>query len=110
VAVHVDAAQRALLAAVPTSRDPGVPLAQALVAFAEELEDAARAMPAWRDEAAAGMWESCSKALEDARVRADELRLEGADLGFEALTLRVGDLLHPLEAFADAETHLRRRR
>lgn len=105
----VEAAQRALLAAIPTSRDPGVPLPDALQAFRARLDDAAAAMPAWRAEALMHEWTSCSEALAAARAEAERLAGEPPGLGFEALNARVGDVLHPLETFADVERTLRHR-
>lgn len=110
VAVEVDAAQRALLAAIPTSRDPGVPLGQALVAFTQRLDAARRAMPGWRSDVVADQWGHCDLALVEARRLAEQLRLEDSPLGFEALNARVGDILDPLEVVADTERDLRRRR
>lgn len=104
----LEAAQRALLAAIPTARDPGVPLAEAIAGFERGLEEVASLMPAWRGEPALPLWETCRKALEEARVKAERLRLDPADPGFEALNARIGDVLGPLEAFADAERALRR--
>lgn len=109
VAVHVDAAQRALLAAIPTARDEGVPLAQALAGFSQRLAEANGAMSSWHDERIAHEWTKCAEAVARARAEAERLRLEPVDLGFEALNARVGDVLHPLEVFADVERDLRRR-
>jgi hypothetical protein len=108
-AVHVDAAQRALLAAIPTSRDPGIPLALALAELSARLGEAAAAMPAWRAPGHEDAWQRCAHSLEQARAEAERLRLQPDELGFEALNARVGDVLHPLEAFADAERALRGR-
>jgi hypothetical protein len=108
VATHVDAAQRALLAAIPTSRDPGIPLAQALAGLGTHLADAEAAMPGWLGPATRAGWEACDAALTSARAEAERLRLEPDGLGFEALNARVGDVLHPLETFADAERAIRR--
>lgn len=104
VATAVEAAQRALLAAIPTARDPGVPLGQALAAFGVRLEQAqtaAAGLPAaWRDRVGAP--------LAEARARAGSLRLVESALGFEALNARVGEVLHPLEDVADIEREVRR--
>jgi len=108
VAGAVDAAQRGLLAAIPTARDPGVPLAQALAEFGLNLDEAARAMPGWRHDRVVHEWTSCSEAIADARAEAKRLRLEPSALDFEALNSRVGDVLHPLERFSDAERMVRR--
>lgn len=108
-AASVEAAQRALLAAIPTARDQGVPLAQALAAFAGHLDEARAAMDGWRDDALVHEWTKCADAIESARAEAARLRLEPGTLGFESLNARVGDVLHPLETFADVERALRRR-
>jgi hypothetical protein len=108
VADHIVSAQRALLAAIPTPRDEGVPLAQALAAFGEHLRRAEAAMPSWRAESVLHEWTTCSRALGEARAEAERLRVTPQDLGFERLNERVGDVLHPLETFGDAERALRR--
>lgn len=108
VAERIDEAQRALLAAIPTARNPGIPLALALLEFEKGLEEAEQAMPPWRQERTSADWEACREALERARREGARLRLEPEDLGFEALNARVGDVLAPLERFADAERALRR--
>lgn len=103
VAVHVDAAQRALLAAIPSARDPGVPLAQALAEFGKHLARATDALAHLNHERT-----KLTEALAAARAHAENLRLGPEPAGFEALNARVGDVLHPLEAFADVERALRR--
>jgi hypothetical protein len=109
VAALVDAAQRALLAAVPTSRDPGIPLGEALGHFSRALDSLEAAMPSWRDEQVAHEWTKCSEALAEARAQAGTLRLSDDNLTFEQLNARIGDILYPLESFADVERDLRRR-
>jgi hypothetical protein len=105
----VAAAQRALLAAIPTSRDPGIPLAQALAEFGKLLREAADAMPGWRGDHTVHEWTKCSDALARAQKEAASLRLEPGTLGFERLNARVGDVLHPLETFAEVERAMRKR-
>jgi hypothetical protein len=105
----VDEAQRALIAAVPTSRNPGVPLAGALDAFIEALSALDDAMPAWRHERVAHEWTKCAEGIREARAQAVALQHIDAELTFEQLNARVGDVLYPLEAFADAERDFRRR-
>jgi hypothetical protein len=107
-AVLVDEAQRALVAAVPTSRDPGIPVADAIDAFDQRLELARASMTAWRDDRLAHEWTKCSDVLREAHENANQLRLE-AGLTFEQLNARVGDVLYPLESFADVEREIRRR-
>lgn len=105
----VDEAQRALIAAVPTSRNPGVPLADALEAFLVAVRTLDGAMPAWRDDRVAHEWTKCSDGILQAREQAEMLQRLDVNLTFEQLNARVGDVLYPLEAFADAERDLRRR-
>jgi hypothetical protein len=105
----VGEAQRALIAAVPTSRDPGMPLADALEAFLAALRNLDGAMPAWRDDRVAHEWTKCSDGIRESRIQAERLQKHDAELTFEQLNARVGDVLYPLEAFADAECDLRRR-
>jgi hypothetical protein len=108
VAERLDDAQRALLAAIPTARTAGIPLALALLEFDKGLDEAETAMPAWRHDRTSALWEECEVGLREARREADRLRLEPADLGFEALNARIGDVLAPLERFTEAERALRR--
>lgn len=100
---RVERAKDELTAAVPTARLPGRPLAEALLAFEDELREAERGMPAWRHPAVAEVWERCRSALAEARATAERLRLEAPDPGgFEGLVGLIDDLLAPLEAFEEA--------
>lgn len=111
VATALAAAQRALLTAIPTARDPGAPLADALAAFARGLDDVERSMPGWRTPATEEWWRRCEEALREARSEAERLRASPpGPTEFEALNARVGDVLAPLEDFADAERALAGRR
>jgi hypothetical protein len=105
----VDEAQRALIAAVPTSRNSGVPLTKALDSFIAALRPLDDAMPAWRDERVAHEWTKCSDGIREARDQAIAFQIIGVELTFEQLNARLGDVLYPLEAFADAERDFRRR-
>jgi hypothetical protein len=105
----VDEAQRALIAAVPTPRNPGVPLPDALDEFIAALDRLEDAMAPWRDERVAHEWTKCVEGIREARAQAVALQRIDVDLTFEQLNARVGDLLYPLEAFADAERDFRRR-
>lgn len=109
VAEALDAAQRALLGAVPTSRHPGIPLGEAIASFRRRLAEAEARMPAWRRDATADVHDRCAAALDAARAEAETLAGEPGPLGFERLNARIGDVLHPLEEFAEAERALRRR-
>jgi hypothetical protein len=101
----VEAAQRALLGAIPSFREDGVALAHALGGFTHELDDAERALANWDAEAA--LVNRCTEAIRAARAEAAKLRLEPNDLVFAALNGRIGDVLHPLEDIADLEAELR---
>ena len=104
---HVDAAQRALLAAIPTARDPGIPLHRALADMRMHLDAADAAMPAWRNDRTAHEWTNCTQAIAQARERAGRLeRHPGLD--FEALTEQVGRVIGPLDQFVEAARALRR--
>jgi hypothetical protein len=114
VVAHVERAKNALTDAVPTTRLPGTPLAEALHVFDEELAAADDEMPAWRSDQLEDAWRACARALDEARALAERLRLGAeAPAGFEGLIGTIGDLLAPLDAFeeaADRFRELRRRR
>ena len=107
VAGLVDEAQSALLAAVPTSRNPGAPLGVALDEFERLTAKVERAMPAWRSEVTEDMWWRCSKAVADARAHASRLRSSppGPE-EFEKLNAALSDVLAPLEEFSETERRL----
>lgn len=108
VASELWTAQRALLASVPTSRDPGSPLREALDAFGVSLNRVDSLMNGWRFSQTERAWERCRRALDESRQKAEALRAEDPSLGFEALNARLGDVIAPLEEFADAGEELRR--
>lgn len=108
LAERLDGAQRALLSAVPTARDPGVPLAQAIAELEDGLRRAEELMKEWWHPRAVEVWDQCREALATSRAEAEHLRLEPRALPFEQLNARIGDVLAPLEVFADAERWIRR--
>jgi hypothetical protein len=114
VVEHVERAKGSLTDAVPTTRLPGRPLAEALLDFEDELAAAEAEMPRWRTDELDDAWVACEHAIAEARSSAEELRLgPGVPVGFEALIGTIGDLLAPLDAFgavADRFRDLRRRR
>jgi hypothetical protein len=77
-------------------------VAEALAAFEEGLRRAADELDRWRsgDEA---VRRSCRVAIDDALARGERLRLAAAPLDYEGLVTALGDLMAPLDAFADAE-------
>ena len=109
VASRIDHAQRSLLAAVPTSRDPGTPLREALSEFIRGLDAADEAMPSWNEPRVAHEWTKCSEGIAEARAAAERLLETNVQLTFEQLNAQIGDVLYPLEAFVDAERGMRRR-
>jgi hypothetical protein len=107
-AAELDSAQRALLAAVPTARDEGMPLDEAIDGFLAGLDRLEAAMPGWRIEQTEEDWKGCFKVLAEARATALKIK-EKPPAGFEALNARLGDVIAPLEQFAYAALSLRRR-
>jgi hypothetical protein len=108
VAHAVDRAQRALLVAVPTYRNPGAPLRAALDAFEAELSAVEALMPPWRTSFSDEAWTRCAEALK--QTRSELLRLRDDPPGpeeFEKLNARLSDVLSPLEEFAETERRLR---
>ncbi|MCA1830161.1 MAG: hypothetical protein ABR552_09150 [Actinomycetota bacterium] len=104
---HVDAAQRALIAAVPMSRDPGVPLAQAIEDMSRHLDAATTALESWHDIEQVHEWTKCRAAILEARAGLETLDPE-EEMGFEALNARIGEVIAPLDIFADVSAALRR--
>lgn len=98
----VERGKHALTGAVPRPRDPGRPLADALLEFEGALADAGSHMAGWRAPEAEVIWGSCDRALSESSRMAERLRLEAPQLDFESLVMAVKDLLAPLEAFEDA--------
>ena len=76
-------------------------------AFEGFLQEARGGMAAWRTDRTEDVWQGCQVALEEAAERAERFRLEAPQLDFEGLALALGDLIAPLEAFAEAERSLR---
>lgn len=107
-AAELDSAQRALLAAVPRSRDKGTPLNEAIQDYLAGLDRLEAAMPGWRIEQTEDAWKDCFRVL--AESRAEVLRVkESPPNGFEQLNARLGDVIAPLEQFAYAALSLTRR-
>ena len=107
-AAELNSAQRALLAAVPTSRDTGIPLEEAIDAFLEGLDRIEAQMPGWRIEQTEDAWKDCFRVLAESRAEAIRIK-ENPPAGFEALNARLGDVIAPFEQFAYAALSLRRR-
>jgi fermentation-respiration switch protein FrsA (DUF1100 family) len=107
VAALVDAAKDALLAAVPGRRGPGVPVAEALAAFEEQLGAARAALDDW-PASHGGDRLVLEKAIDASLRRAETLRMEASPEGYEELYALLGDVLDPLDAVAEVAERLRR--
>lgn len=108
-AAELDSAQRALLAAVPTSRDKGIPLDEAIEGYLAGLDRLEAAMPGWRIEQSEDAWKDCFRVLAESRAEALKVK-EKPPKDFEQLNARLGDVIAPLEQFAYAALTLTRRR
>lgn len=108
VVAGVERAKSALTEAVPTTRLPGRPLAEALLEFQDGLREALGEMPSWRVGEVREAWDACVDGLERSLDMADRLRMEAPHPeGFETLIGTIGDLLAPLEAFELAAERFR---
>jgi hypothetical protein len=107
---RVEAAKGALVASVPTARVEGRPLAEAVLTFEAELRSAQGAMEEWRRSEHEDLWRACRDGIEEALRRAERARLEAPPLDFEALVDLIGEMMAPLDPFADAERRLGRPR
>jgi hypothetical protein len=102
------AAKAALTEAVPGTRLPGRPLADALASFEEGLRSVLPRMEAWRAPEVEDAWATAATGLDEALARAERLRMETTNpAGFEGLVGTVSALLEPLEAFAAAAERFR---
>lgn len=107
----VEPGKAALAQVMPTTRLPGRPLSDAILAFETQLAAAQEAMPGWRRPEVEEQWQACAAGLAEALARARRFRDEPPELaGFEGLVWAVGELLGPLEPFeAAAERFVRLR-
>jgi hypothetical protein len=107
VAERVETGKAALVAAVPTARVEGRPVADSLLQFEGELRAARGGMDAWRRSENHRLWTACRDGLDDALRLAEGARLQAPSLDFEALVDLIGRLLEPLDPFAEAERRLK---
>ena len=104
----LEGAKAALTDAVPGTRLPGRPLAEALWVFETGLREVVERMGAWRAPEVQTEWVAAGAGLTQALALAERLRTEQAEpRGFEELIGVVGDLLAPLEAFEAAAARFR---
>jgi hypothetical protein len=103
VVAHVELAKRALTRSVPSTRFAGEPLAETLMEYEEELAAAASTMTSWRRPEVEEAWRAAEAGIATALTLAERLRTEAPEPGgFEELIGLIGQLLTPLDAFADA--------
>lgn len=104
----LERAKAALTDAVPGTRLPGRPLAEALWAFESGLREVADGMNEWRAPDVETEWCAARAGLDESLALAERLRTsDTAPRGFEELIGVVGDLLAPLEAFEAAAARFR---
>lgn len=104
----LERAKAALTDAVPGTRLPGRPLAEALWVFESGLREVGERMGAWRTPEVQTEWGAAEAGLAESLERAERLRTQDVEPeGFEQLIGVVGDLLAPLEAFEPAAARFR---
>ncbi len=93
---EVERAKAALVAAVPSPRGAvRRSVAEAVLEFEEALREADDRL------GSSELDERCRAGIREALRRAERLRLEAPELDYESLVAVLGDLMHPLEVFAD---------
>jgi hypothetical protein len=103
-----EAAKDVMTSTVPTTRLPGTPLPDALLALEEHLGRAKELMPGWRHPDLEPEWRACDGGIDESLRRAAKLREEAPELGgFEGLIWAVDQVLAPLEAFEAAAERFR---
>ena len=105
----IEAGRRVLLGTLPTGRVEPAPVAVGVDALHQSLEDVRAWMPTWRLPELAEDWEDCAAAVDEAEAQCDELLKVAAETNeLEELLEAVGEVVAPLDAFADAERAWRR--
>jgi hypothetical protein len=108
VVTEVEAAKDTMTATVPTTRQSGTPLAEAIAGFEDLMSRARDLMPAWRHPEVEVEWLACEAGIAESLERARRLREDPPDLGgFEGLIWAVDQVLAPLEAFEAAAERFR---
>lgn len=107
----IESGRRVLLGTLPTGRVEPAPIAVGVDAVQAAIDDARGWMPGWRldDEDLRAEWDACAEALDEAADGCDSVREVAAETDeLEVLLEAVGEVVQPLDAFADAETVWRR--
>lgn len=108
LAPTLDRARAVLTESVPGTRLPGRPLAETLLEFEVGLREVRAGMDAWHVPEVDEAWLAASAGLDEALALADRIRTQAPDPGgFEGLIGLIGDLLAPLDAFAEAAERFR---
>ena len=108
-AAVIEGGRRMLLGTMPVGRVEPTPVGLGVDAMAAALDDAEEWMEAWHVEALADDWQDCRDAMAEARANLDEVRAVAAETDeLEELQEAVGEVVAPLDAFADAEQTWRR--
>jgi hypothetical protein len=102
----LDEGSRALLAAVPSARRPGVPLDASIQGFLAGTAAAREELPGWALPAL-GAQRATTEALDEADRRARALPETTSGLEFERRTEAIGEVLDELGPIQEAEQTLR---
>jgi hypothetical protein len=106
----VERAKDLLMTAVPSPRGKQRrTVAEAVLDFESQVREAAALMDGWRRAELEEDWRACSEGIDEALRRAEALRLDAPPLDYETLVSALGELIAPLEVFADAARRLARR-
>lgn len=109
-AAVIEGGRRRLLGTMPVGRVEPTPVGLGADAMAAALDDAEGWMDDWRVESLQDAWRDCSEAMDEARANLAEVREVAAETTeLEELQEAVGEVVAPLDAFADAEQAWRRR-
>ena len=105
----IEGGRRTLLGTMPVGRVEPTPVGLGVDAMAAALDDAEVWMDDWRVEPLDDDWRDCLAAIGEARDSLGEVREVAADTDeLEELQEAVGEVVEPLDAFADAERTWRR--
>jgi len=103
-AVRVESARRALLSCLPVGRVDPAPIPVGLDLLRDELTAVLGDMEAWRVPPVERQWRDSRRAVEEALAGlAGAHRVAAGSIELEELLEAVGDVVEPLDAWADAE-------
>lgn len=108
-AAVVEGGVRTLLGTLPIGRVEPAPVALGVTAMRNALDDAEQWMDRWRIEGLEADHDDCRAALVESRAALGEVEEVAASTDeLEELQEAVGEVVGPLDAFADAERQWRR--